>query len=554
VWKGQNGGFPKTVKVYIGIFNLPPVLTDVLPPRGELKFPLWQGAKKHLQGYAKYDKINTNNSKRKEGNMKKIALFSLMCCLLSGGAFAGGFHDIEAKDCGFWNENIYRANEKIKFGNKCFECDDDEGDVNDHTFAVWVRSSNKELDYGAKECRLEAGDKWSDRKIPWCDSTDKCRTTYKWGAYQFCSKAEAKFFSTEKVLFVNGGKKTQDNPSTIKNYVGCWKCSQGYVKPNETYTFTGNCNTLCTFSPDMCVPEEMIDCYNAIKRKEPANWNGETCYCGSVNNVAYTWMRKEKKCVSNNEPKTCNDMYKGNQPAIDCCNAGQDWDAKAKKCVCKDKLKEWNSKTKQCVKKAGAPTKPQKPQQTEPQATQPGTEEQKTCTYYFSGTIKCDGKEVEIKGTKEVKVPCVNGVQDNTVVNDIETMFENDTEDLRQIKDELCAGVVENGSTSGTTSSGATVVSTATGDYRSAEAILDRFVSNAESERSVWKTSEGKFNTTRLASDITAGVVLGTVGGVVTGVVIKKNQVKKGFEALHCAVGGQKVAEWGDEFSVGLRR
>ena len=86
-----------------------------------------------------------------------------------------------------------------------------------------------------------------------------------------------------------------------------------------------------------------------------------------------------------------------------------------------------------------------------------------------------------------------------------------------------------------------------------AKQTIDAFFANAKDNRSVWKNAEGKFNTARLASDITAGVVLGTVGGVVSGIIIKKNQVKKGFEALHCAVGGQTVADWGDEFSVGLR-
>ena len=86
-----------------------------------------------------------------------------------------------------------------------------------------------------------------------------------------------------------------------------------------------------------------------------------------------------------------------------------------------------------------------------------------------------------------------------------------------------------------------------------AQQTIDAFFANAKDNRSVWKNAEGKFNTARLASDITAGVVLGTVGGVVSGIIIKKNQVKKGFEALHCAVGGQTVADWGDEFSVGLR-
>ena len=87
-----------------------------------------------------------------------------------------------------------------------------------------------------------------------------------------------------------------------------------------------------------------------------------------------------------------------------------------------------------------------------------------------------------------------------------------------------------------------------------AENTLTSFFRNAESNASVWKDKDGNFNTARLASDLTAGVILGTVGGVVSGVVIKKKQVEKGFDALHCTVGGQTVADWGDIFNVGLRR
>ena len=83
---------------------------------------------------------------------------------------------------------------------------------------------------------------------------------------------------------------------------------------------------------------------------------------------------------------------------------------------------------------------------------------------------------------------------------------------------------------------------------------LQSVFNKIESDKSVWKNADGSFNTIRLASDLTAGVVLGTVGGVVSGVLIKKSQVEKGFDALHCTVGGQKVADWDDEFSVGLRR
>ena len=70
-------------------------------------------------------------------------------------------------------------------------------------------------------------------------------------------------------------------------------------------------------------------------------------------------------------------------------------------------------------------------------------------------------------------------------------------------------------------------------------------------EKSVWRDEEGNFNTARLASDSIAGVVLGTVGGIVTSNLVKKAQVKKGFEDIGCYIGGQSVAGYGDEFTVG---
>ncbi len=71
--------------------------------------------------------------------------------------------------------------------------------------------------------------------------------------------------------------------------------------------------------------------------------------------------------------------------------------------------------------------------------------------------------------------------------------------------------------------------------------------------RSVWRNTEGRFNTARLASDSIAGVVLGTIGGIVTSKLVKKNQLKQGFEDLSCNVGGQRVADYGDTFSIGLQ-
>ncbi len=70
---------------------------------------------------------------------------------------------------------------------------------------------------------------------------------------------------------------------------------------------------------------------------------------------------------------------------------------------------------------------------------------------------------------------------------------------------------------------------------------------------SVWKDKEGNFNKARLASDSVAAVVLGTTGALVTSHVVKKNQVENGFEDIKCTIGGQTVADWGDEFRVGIQ-
>ena len=87
---------------------------------------------------------------------------------------------------------------------------------------------------------------------------------------------------------------------------------------------------------------------------------------------------------------------------------------------------------------------------------------------------------------------------------------------------------------------------------------IDETVANIEAaadglESSKWRNEDGKFNTARLASDAAAGVVLGTIGGVVSSKIIKKKQVENGFEDIRCVVADQEVAEWGDEFQIGLR-
>ncbi len=85
--------------------------------------------------------------------------------------------------------------------------------------------------------------------------------------------------------------------------------------------------------------------------------------------------------------------------------------------------------------------------------------------------------------------------------------------------------------------------------YAALKVIHDKF----RGDVSVWKDEEGNFNTARLASDSIAAVVLGTAGGLITSNVVKKNQVESGFEDIKCTIGGQNVAQWGDQFRVGIQ-
>ena len=80
-----------------------------------------------------------------------------------------------------------------------------------------------------------------------------------------------------------------------------------------------------------------------------------------------------------------------------------------------------------------------------------------------------------------------------------------------------------------------------------------RAAADSLGDGSVWKNKEGGFNSARLVSDSVAGVVLGTAGGLITSHVIKKNQIKGGFEDISCTVGGQVVAGYADDFVVGVQ-
>lgn len=212
------------------------------------------------------------------------------------------------------------------------------------------------------------------------------------------------------------------------------------------------------------------------------------------------------------------------------------WNEEEHKCECTDKTKEL--KDGKCVDR-------EKPEET------PDVEGD--CRYTFRGVVTCNGKKVfkfksfklTAKQAKEWKLPSCKDGEEVT----IEDQFAKDSAEFNKIVEEVCGKPNQY--------NGVPVPDDNGGDDNSfldAQNRIDAFIRNANLNVSVWKNADGKFNTSRLASDLTAGVVLGTVGGIVSANVIKKKQLEKGYDALHCAIGGQKVADWGDQFTVGFRQ
>ncbi len=230
--------------------------------------------------------------------------------------------------------------------------------------------------------------------------------------------------------------------------------------------------------------------------------------------------------------KTCNDLYAGHPKRLACCKAGKNtkWtgDIDNGSCYCvvpetqlPDDTKTWNAA--RCVEKSDVVA---------------------GCKY----TIACSkGISMEINLSKED----LNGL----TCADFNKKFAGNADMAKKLADKNCSNDIQDDDADKLPKQeDAEEQRRKVERLTKAKSNLDAFFSKVNSDKSVWKNADGSFNGVRLASDLTAGVVLGTVGGVVSGVLIKKSQVEKGFDALNCTINGQKVADWGDEFSVGLRR
>lgn len=400
------------------------------------------------------------------------------------------------------------------------------------------------------QCQRGFGGTWDD---VWVEVGGKCKT--QWGDLDV-----GRAIKNRTTIDCSGLDKTENNVDTVK----VWQviCREGGLV--------------------ICKPTECVKGYKLDEK------NGKC-------------IPDCKDCDDKPKTKTCEQLYPNDAEAIACCKQeGKDrWDGKNRVCKCKDTSKEWSPDKKQCVKKGGGgkiinppvvnpnndPCKQFKSsperyaccllEKAVPQTARwVGTtksghcecldgkkwdselkqcvakqqeDDGLECVYSFHGTINCRNGQ---SYTEDFILRLSKSDLEGKSCDEYKKMLDDDKTRLEKYFDKLCATKnVVNPVNPGPTDNGPTEA-----EISEAESVLARFASNAKSDASVWKNAEGKFNSARLASDLTAGVVLGTVGGVVSGVVIKKNQVKKGFEALHCTVGGQKIADWGDEFSVGLNR
>ena len=272
-----------------------------------------------------------------------------------------------------------------------------------------------------------------------------------------------------------------------------------------------------------------------------ADWDSKTqrCICADKN-ASFEKVNGKWQCV----PKagTC-DSLKGNPEAYACCTAGYKWENG--KCEgCPDGQRWYWDKNQgkgMCIDNGSV-----SPSTTCTDAN---------CKITINQTIRCFNNGNYFNSTENysvckedldaLRLSCdglktkVNACQNTDCIRSLLTRID--------AFDELIAKVCKD-------STNPVYVPDNYAKIAAAKQTVSSFFGSAESNKSVWKDAEGNFNTARLASDLTAGVVLGTVGGVVSGVVIKKKQIEKGFDALHCSVGGQTVADWGDIFNVGLRR
>ena len=508
--------------------------------------------------------------------MKKIALFSLLVCMgIVDAGFAGVVKGADCKrEFSPKNNNWFAVSNEYLFPtekdyNKAinrgvvYECDDDQcPDGSYVTMPAGHYFNGFYKDYEANyRCNTKSLDDYWE-KVTDVSGLKKCTKGYqKWGLvgadsdeylypskedYDAVTKSEYGLVyecdsnvcpqGTEVVLDAGHyfGKEYQNE---TKRYVCVTKGGGDFWMPMEGLCNEGNCGgDDKPLIGENCQqwknkPDLYKCCMDSLKADAVVTFNNGFCEC--KDKETKKWNPNTGKCEDTQKTKTCKESRTTAEGKA-CCDlpaSEAKWENNKCNCLNGKEFKMENGRG-QCVDKNG-PVAPVDP------------DEESECWYTFGADMKCaNGNSYTGVKRYPLNAADLNGM----TCDQFKTLYAADSAKVLELFKKFCETqgttyIIVNNTPSGPNAA----------EVSNAKGSLDKFFASAESEASVWKDSEGKFNTARLASDLTAGVVLGTVGGVVSGVVIKKKQVEKGFEVLHCAVGGQKIADWGDEFSVGLR-
>lgn len=297
-------------------------------------------------------------------------------------------------------------------------------------------------------------------------------------------------------------------------------CPAGQSRATKQVTVSG-C-PLCTLIINYCYPNEKIECVNAIvDGKISAIWNGTSCECTNAGQEF-----KAGKCVAKQQGGLCEQLQKqqgASAQRLACCYAGNatTWSGSndstdVKNCVCIDQSKKWDGN--KCVDKENT-----------------YHSDNSECKYVANSYINCNnGRRIINHSEFTISAAELAGKSCKE--------FKAGKDMIAYVREKYC-GV-----------SGYTEEIPMDAKTKTAISNMEAFFKTSDDDVTVWRNEEGKFNTARLASDATAGVVLGTVGGVVSAKVIKKKQLEKGYDVLKCTIGGQKMADWGDVFNVGFHR
>ena len=295
----------------------------------------------------------------------------------------------------------------------------------------------------------------------------------------------------------------------------------------------------CYDTPEMycCLSEGAKACFAAKKRGEPANWNGTSCNCGDV----HTWDYKQEKCIPNALNKDKTDPVITPPADTKTCREQRTTTEGKACCDLPKEVAEWTGKECRCLVSG------MKFVERNGRGYCEATQSDKTKPF------ECNTDTLDLIANWSAQ--CKDNADIMALIDKIQEMCRANTKSEQDFN-KLWGSLLELQPQNCIQTSNTDVTITITKLTERVNDAYSRLVSihnKFRDEKSVWKDAEGKFNTARLASDSIAGVVLGTAGGLITSSVVKKNQVEDGFEDIKCTIGGQNVAEWGDQFRVGIQ-